>query len=86
MTQLEKWLKYEKRMKNAWNYLMRTEPDDFNGFNPRWDRFKAIRDRLRPLRMPLRWRLEIGLCNMVNGKVSKDTMNEIMANDKIQIS
>jgi len=86
MTQLEQWLKIEKRMKNAWNYLMRTEPAGFNGYNPRWEKFKAVRDRLNPLRMPLRWRLEIGLCNMGKCKVYEGTINEIMASDKVQIS
>jgi len=41
----------EIRMKRAFMWLLKDE-------DGRWDRFRRIRDRYRPLRLPLQWRIE----------------------------
>ena len=61
----------EVRAMRAFRWLMVTEPPPGEGDNPRWEKFRKIRDRLRPYRMPLRVRLDVALAGLA-GKTSLD--------------
>ena len=57
----------EVRLKRAFRWLLHDEEG-------RWKRFAAIRDRYRPYRLPLQWRLEYALSGMCGGgKYSRES-------------
>ena len=69
------YLQAERRANRAWLWLMKTEPKFGSGENnPRWETFRRIRDRLRPFRLPLSFRIELDLVQMVKGKVEDQTL------------
>ena len=75
------WVQAEKRMLQAWNWFMKTDEPMGNGkINPRWETFRLIRDRLRPYRMPLKWRIEMALCGLSGNNLSSSTLTEMKDN------
>ena len=73
----------EVRMKRAWEWFWKTEPEKCDGSkNPRWETFRRIRDRLRPFRLPLTVRLECALIGLTGGKqqLSVASRAELKAN------
>jgi hypothetical protein len=69
----------EVRMHRAFEWLMRHETE-------RWERFRRVRDRLRPYRMPLRYRVELSLNGLAGGgcNLSDDTLAFLRANNMME--
>ena len=62
----------EARMGRAFRWMMKAEPPG-QGDNPRWAKFRRIRDRLRPYRLPLRARVGLALAGLASQEPDEET-------------